>query len=180
MYSVTVRGLIPDADGVELLLGALAQQLQLADEAFDLVIVGGAALLEQGFVSRATADIDVLAICGLSGLMSADPLPEALIRARDRVTRDLRVDDPEWLKAGPAAPVRFAARIDQVFFKFWAAVDHNGPGRHLTDLQALNPTGPELIRAARWTREHDPSQGHLSLLRAALDHLGVRDADLGE
>jgi hypothetical protein len=38
----------------------------------------------------------------------------------------------------------------------------------------------ELIGAARWAREHHPSEGFLSALREALSYFGVQDADLGD
>lgn len=68
--------------------------------------------------------------------------------------------------------VLFASRIDQIHFKLYAAVDH-GAGRHLADLQALAPSEAELLRAARWSRTHDPSEGYRSVLLEILAHLGV-------
>lgn len=54
-----------------------------------------------------------------------------------------------------------------------------GVGRHEQDLRALKPTAEELVRAARWTRTHDPSLGFREMLVRALRYLGVEDADLG-
>jgi hypothetical protein len=56
-------------------------------------------------------------------------------------------------------------------------VDQGG-GRHETDLRALNPTGAELIAAARWSITQDPSPGYRYVLVEALRYLGVDDADL--
>jgi hypothetical protein len=56
---------------------------------------------------------------------------------------------------GEALTVLFASRTDQIHFKLYAAVDQ-GAGWHFADLQALEPTEPEL-QAARWSRTHDPS-----------------------
>lgn len=72
--------------------------------------------------------------------------------------------------------MRWASRVDQVHFKLYAAVDQ--AGKHLRDLEALNPTDDELIAAALWTRRHDPSEGFLGPLREALRYFGVRDVDL--
>jgi hypothetical protein len=166
---------------------------------FDLVVIGGSALLALGLVQRATRDVDVLAVAGAEGLVPADPLPPALAQARDRVAQDfglpadwlnpgptelLRFGLPEGFLSrvetrtyGPALIVRYAGRLDQIHFKLYAMVDQ-GAGRHEADLRALEPTPDELLRAARWTRTHDPSEGFRLELEAALVHLGVTDADL--
>ena len=73
---------------------------------------------------------------------------------------------------GEALTVLFASRIDQIHFKLYAAVDQ-GAGRHLADLQALEPTEAELLQAARWSRTHDPSEGYRSVLLEVLTHLGA-------
>ncbi|MBK5232087.1 MAG: hypothetical protein JJE13_03785 [Thermoleophilia bacterium] len=105
---------------------------------------------------------------------------------------------PDWLNSGPAnlmdfglpagfekrmveesfgdsLTVQFASRIDQVHFKLYAAVDQ-GPGKHETDLRALDPTEDELLDAARWTMTHDPSEGYRMVLIQVLAALGVADA----
>jgi hypothetical protein len=69
--------------------------------------------------------------------------------------------------------VLFASRIDQVHFKLYAVADQ-GAGRHLADLQALEPTEAELLEAARWSRTHDPSEGHRTIMLGVLVHLGVQ------
>jgi hypothetical protein len=128
-------------------------------------------------------------------LVSAEPLPAALIEAADIVARDFGLPS-RWLNAGPASlldlglpdgfmrraqhrsygeslQVLFASRLDQIHFKLYAAVDQ-GAGRHLTDLQALTPSDEELIQAARWSETHDTSEGYREMLANALSHLGVR------
>lgn len=54
------------------------------------------------------------------------------------------------------------------------------PGDHFADLGALGPSSAQLLKAARWTRTHDPSPGFLVELRRILNLLGldVSDADL--
>lgn len=79
---------------------------------------------------------------------------------------------------GPALTIRWASRLDQVHPKLYAAVDQ--AGKHLTDLKALDPCPEELIAAARWARQHDPSEGSLVMLREALVYFGVGDVDLGD
>jgi hypothetical protein len=75
---------------------------------------------------------------------------------------------------GDALAVLFASRLDQIHLKLYAAVDQ-GPGRHLSDLQALQPSAAELVQAARWSRTHDPSEGYRGVLVEVLEHLGVSD-----
>ena len=191
---------ITDAERADELLGALSDQLQAGGSSYDLVVVGGTALLALGLTDRATRDVDLVAIRDGDALVAAKPLPEDLVAARNRVARDFGLP-PEWLNDGPASlldfdlpqgfldrvsrrtygpalSVSFASRIDQIHFKLYAMVDQ-GPGKHEQDLQAMNPTPEELLAAARWSRTHDPSEGHLEMLRQALTHLGVQDADLG-
>lgn len=190
---------IPDAEAAHELLSALEQQLRAAGQAYDLVVVGGSALLTLHLVHRSTADVDVVALAEPGGLASAEELPAPLIAARDRVAEDLRVT-ADWLNSGPAAMLRFglpegfedrwtvehvgpaltvrwASRFDQVHLKLYAAVDR--AGKHLRDLEALRPAPEELTAAARWARGHDPSEGFLHPLREALAYFGVTDADLG-
>jgi hypothetical protein len=187
------------AERADELLFALGEQLAAANQQFDLVVIGGSALLALGFVERATRDVDVLALVGAEGLIPADPLPGALAQARDRVAQDfglpaawlnpgptelLRFGLPDGFLSrvetrayGPALTIRYAGRFDQIHFKLYAMVDQ-GAGRHEADLRALDPTADELVAAARWTRTHDPSEGFRQELVAALAHLGVTDADL--
>jgi len=141
----------------------------------------------------------VVALAVEDELRSAVALPPELLAAVEVVARDFRVSN-DWLNNGPAELLRFglpagfearwetqsygpalrvhwASRFDQIHFKLYAAVDQ--AGKHLRDLEALHPTSDELIAAARWSREHDPSEGFLSALREALQYFGVEDADLG-
>lgn len=187
-------------EGAEL-LAALGEQLAAAGERYDLVVVGGTALLALGLVERTTRDVDVVALAGPDGLTSADPLPPALASACERVARDFGLP-VDWLNAGPsdllrfglpagfvdrtterdfgpALTVRYASRFDQIHLKLYAMVDQ-GAGRHEADLRALAPTPAELLQAARWTREHDPSPGFRQELLAALAHLGLDDVSLDD
>jgi hypothetical protein len=176
------------------LLAALGDQLTLRDARYTLAVVGGSALLALGLVTRTTRDVDVLAILDDGELVSAEPLPPSLLDAAQVVARDFAVP-ADWLNAGPASlldfglpegflqraqhrqygealTVLFASRIDQIHFKLYAVVDQ-GAGRHLADLQTLEPTEDELLEAARWSRTHDPSEGYRAVLLEVLTHLGV-------
>ncbi len=183
----------------EQLLSALGEQLAARGEPVGLVVIGGSALLALGLTSRATRDIDVVALFSGGRLTTPRPLPPALIEARDRVARDFDLPE-DWLNAAPAGlldfglpegfvdrlerrpygdalTVYFASRFDQVHFKLYALVDQ-GAGKHELDLRALEPTAEELVVAARWTRMHDPSEGFRQQLLAVLAHLGVEDVSL--
>lgn len=187
-------------DNTDLLLGALGEQLAARGERYELVVIGGSALLALGLVERTTRDVDILALRSGDDLESADPLPEALSAARDLVARDFSLPS-RWLNPGPAKllefglpegfaerlerrdygpalVVYFASRFDQIHFKLYAAVDEGGPGKHESDPRALAPTAAELVAAARWSRSHDPSPGYAQELRGALKFLGVTDVDL--
>ncbi len=191
---------IANAEHVDRLLDALSEQLGRNRGQYELVVVGGSALLALGLISRPTKDVDVVALREADVLKKADPLPLEIREARDRVGRDFGLPE-EWLNAGPASlidlglpdgfldrvetrsfgrplTVHFASRLDQIHFKLYALVDQ-GAGRHEQDLRALNPAADELVRAARWTRTHDPSPSFREMLERALRYLGVEDADLG-
>src|ERR1700685_85418 len=62
----------------------------------------GSALTAVGLVKRATKDVDLLAILADGELHSAEPLPDSLRVARDRVARDFDLDD-KWLNSGPTS-----------------------------------------------------------------------------
>jgi hypothetical protein len=187
-------------ESLEVLLGALSEQLGVLGCHIEIVVIGGSALTALGLVRRVTRDVDVLAIADKGKLHLAEPLPDALLSARAAVARDFGLDQ-NWLNPGPtdlikwglpngfmtrvvtrhygpALDVHFAGRVDQIHFKIFAMVDQRG-GRHETDLRALEPTAAELIAAARWSITQDPSPGYRSVLVEALRYLGVDDADLG-
>ncbi|HKF83409.1 MAG TPA: DUF6036 family nucleotidyltransferase [Solirubrobacterales bacterium] len=191
---------ITSRDRMDQLLSALGEQLASADARYELVVIGGSGLLALGIVERATRDVDIVALRANGDLSSAEPLPEGLRIARDRVARDFSLP-ADWLNPGPTdllslglpegftkrlerrdygegLVVYLASRYDQIHFKLYALVDQ-GPGKHEQDLRALSPAEDELITAARWTRSHDPSEGYAQSLRGALTYLGVEHADLG-
>jgi hypothetical protein len=163
------------------------------------VVIGGSALTALGLIKRATRDVDLVAAAQDGELHPAEPLPETLQVARDRVARDFGLDG-NWLHSGPAGllmwglpegfmtrivtrrygqalAVHFAGRLDQIHFKLYTMVDQAG-GRHEADLRALHPSHQELIAAARWSMTHDPSPGYKMVLKEALSALGVEDGSL--
>jgi hypothetical protein len=181
------------------LLRALGEQLAAQRESFTIAVVGGSALLALELVSRATRDVDVLAIVDGEELTSAQPLPAALAGAAHTVARDFGLSE-DWLNPGPTSlldlglpegfferaqhrhygrglAVLFASRVDQIHLKLYATVDQ-GAGKHLNDLQALAPTERELLDAAHWSQTHDPSDGYRRVLANVLAHFGIADGNL--
>ncbi|MCX6851452.1 MAG: hypothetical protein NTY98_21330, partial [Verrucomicrobia bacterium] len=70
-----------------------------------VVICGGAALLSQGFISRRTKDVDVLAgVHPVNGLVDPRPFSPALTKAVADVALALGLPQ-YWLNAGPADQV---------------------------------------------------------------------------
>lgn len=185
------------AERVHELLSALGDELLTADERAELVVCGGAALIALGLITRATADVDVVAVMADGKPTNAHPLPQPVVQARDRVGRALHLPI-EWLNDGPASQlttglpegwldrlvtreygpltVHFLGRLDQIHLKLYALVDQGPTSRHESDLRALQPSRDELLRAARWTRMQDPSDGFHQDLVSALVLLGVADA----
>ena len=178
-------------------LTALAEFIQ-NERPLHFVVCGGSSLLALGMVTRTTTrDVDVLALIQDDTLVTAKPLPEYLTIAIDQVGREMgfiknrfntgpsddsffRFGLPNGLKDrltsrdyGPALRISYIGRIDQIHLKLYAAAD-NGPGssRHSLDLNDLAPTSQELLQAARWTLQHDSSEGFIMLLSETLRQLG--------
>lgn len=89
-------------------LTALAQQLAAVGVApLDMVVCGGTAMNALGYVSRATKDVDVVALLtrgesGRASFIMAKPLPPEVLAARDAVADDLGLAT-DWLNDGPIA-----------------------------------------------------------------------------
>lgn len=178
-------------------LSALADLLDQGADPIHLVVIGGSGLVAINAVLRATRDVDVVAIERDGVLVSADPLPHALVEAAGIVARDLGLQ-VHWLNAGPTSLLdlglpagfadrltgreygprlraSFASRVDQIFFKFYALVDREEP-RDFADLRQLAPTTTELRGAARWARTHNMPGPFDDQVARALGDLGVEDA----
>lgn len=180
-------------------LTLLARRLDLSQtEPVQLVVCGGSALIAMGFRQRTTRDMDVVALMNVSHeLVSPDPLPDFLLAAAEQVARDLGLFEG-WLnngpsrgegglfqmglpagftgrltekKYGPRLTVHFIGRLDQIYFKLYAAADQRD-GTHLNDLRALHPNDAELEAAAHWAMSHDVSEGFKMILKELLTQLG--------
>lgn len=185
-----------NTDQLDQVLAALGEQLASSGATAHLVVIGGSGLLAIRATARATRDVDVVALDVDGILVSADPLPAAVVHAAALVARDLGIE-PDWLNPGPsglldlglpdgfgdrlvrrnygsALQVAFASRIDQVFLKLYAAADRREP-RDFADLDQLAPTATELHAAARWARTHNMPGPFDDALARTLHDLGVED-----
>lgn len=185
-------------DTLEQALTLLAEKLEFDHaEPASLVVCGGSSLIALGLVNRTTKDVDVLALMDDQGrLLPSQPLPEAVTRAAAEIASQLDLD-PKWLNGGPTdllkwglpegfqarltqrnygkrLTVWYISRLDQIHFKVFAATDA-GPGRHVNDLVALNPSQTELLTAARWALTQDASEGFVMVLKDMLRELGYED-----
>ena len=183
---------------LEQALQALADVLAHRHLSYELVAVGGSALLLLGLLDRPTRDLDILAVVEGGRYTTADPLPEPLAAAVRDVGEALGIG-AGWVNAGPTGlldlglPDGFAGRVetrrygalvlhvagreDQIAFKLDAAVDQGPHSKHFQDLRQLGPTPEELVWAPRWSLTHDPSEGYRSGLLAAQSALGIENAD---
>ena len=177
-------------------LTTLGDVLASRGQSYELVVIGGSALLLLGYVHRSTRDLDVVALIERGELVPAEPLPPALTEAVVDVARALGLR-ADWLNPGPTSvlelglPAGFASRLeartyggltlhlagrrDLIALKLYAAVDQGPASKHTSDLHALAPTAEELLAGARWARTHDPSEGFYSQLVQALAFFGIDD-----
>jgi hypothetical protein len=179
-------------DALELLGSVLADR----GVSYEVVVIGGSALLLLGVIQRPTKDLDVLALVEEGVYLPADPLPGPLRQAvRDvGLALGLTVD---WLNGGPTAQLRsglppgfasrvetrvygalavhIASRLDHIFLKLFAAVDHHGRGKHADDLRRLAPTKQELLEAAAWVRGQDIGPAFPQMVADILELFGIAD-----
>jgi len=188
-----VTDLSADFEGPLTTLGQLLRERGLR---YELLAIGGGALRLLGLIARPTRDIDVVALVDDGRLVSVAELPGPLQQAVEDTAKVLRLPS-EWFNPGPRSLMdlclpavvlerahrrewgglilHLADRRDQIFFKFYAAVDQGPRSKHLEDLRRLEPAADELRAAAAWARTHDPSEGFARELRSALRDLGIVD-----
>ena len=147
-----------DAQTLPRALSALGELLESRRLRYELVAVGGSALVLLGLIQRATRDLDALAMIEADRLVPARELPPALADSVADVGRFLGLNE-NWLNSGlsslldlglPAGfrqrlvtrkygglTLHLASRVDHIAFKLYAAVDQGPTSKHATDLRAL-------------------------------------------
>jgi hypothetical protein len=184
------------SNGLQSILAAMNDQLKISAASVHLVVIGGSGLIAIDAVDRTTRDVDVVALEVEGELISAEPMPQAVLDAATTVARDFGLES-NWLNAGPtslllhglpdgfvdrltrqdfgdALRVSFASRIDQVFLKLYAAADRR-ESRDFADLRRLEPSDEELRAAAAWARTHNMPGPFDEEMARALADLGVED-----
>ena len=169
-------------ENLETALITLGKSLISRDLYYELVVIGGGGLLLIGLTTRATKDLDIVALINKGELISAKPLPKHLIEAIEAVAMryNLRKD---WINTGPSdlltlglpsgfknrlstihydgLTIHLAGRFDQVCFKLYATVDQGPKSKHYIDLKHLKPSEAELEEAKHWCITHDISEAFL-------------------
>ncbi len=165
-------------------LALLGTLLAGQNERVGIVIVGGSALLLRGDITRATQDVDVIALvdpADRSRLIQPEAeLPPALRRAAAVVAEELSLA-PDWLdyqmrkqwetglprdlaqgltwKEYDGLLVGVAGREALIAMKLLAA-DSGLEDKHFQDLVALAPTDLEFERAFQWVVTQDAAEGY--------------------
>jgi hypothetical protein len=174
-----------DGERLHLGLEMLGELLSEAGLAYDLVVIGGGALLLHRLISRPTEDLDAVAMVRGERMVRAQPLPGPLRDAIRVVGETLDLanasrDGKDWLNGAPtvllrlglpegfleraevrpfrALTIRLPARQDLITLKLLAATDLRRGGRtrvDLADLRAITPTRAELRQAVAWCVARD-------------------------
>ncbi|HDS84657.1 MAG TPA: hypothetical protein ENN97_05610 [Phycisphaerales bacterium] len=165
---------------------------------FSIVVCGGTALNALRLIQRTTKDVDIVALVDSSNqLVDPAPLPEELLAAAKEVADTLNLHQ-DWFNNGPSSgegglfrlglpdgfknrlirhyqgdnlTVYLVSRLDQIYFKLYAAIDQFG-SYHASDLKQLLPSDEELLGAVRWAATHDPSEGFRQAAKLFLKEFG--------
>jgi hypothetical protein len=183
-----------EEDALERALDLLGRLLEDRGFGCEIVVIGGGALLLLGIIYRPTKDLDVLAVLRDGEYTTAQPLPKELETAARDVAAAVGLA-PNWLNGGPTAQlqtglpegfhtrvetrvyrtlvVHIAGRLDLIYLKLFAVVDHGGIGKHTDDLRRLAPTRQELLDAAAWVRGQDISPAFPEMVADTLRIFGI-------
>ncbi len=182
-----------EKQGLDQALDAVGAYLTDRGLKFEVVAIGGGALLLLGCIIRPTKDLDIVALINDNILISSRPLPDPLKEAIDQVGSAYNLPR-DWINSAPAdlwvmglpegfqdrlEPIRYggltlycASRFDQICFKLYASVDQGQNSKHFDDLKRLHPTQQELEIASAWCKTHDVSEAFARELSMAVEHLG--------
>lgn len=175
-------------------LMVLGQLLEDRDQYHEVVAIGGGSLLLLRQLERTTKDLDLVALMKEGKLVSADPLPQSLLKAVEEVGKALDLGK-DWINIGPASllkmglPPGFMSRIhkrrykgltiyladrfDQICFKLYASVDQGPKSKHFADLIILKPTARELEKAKSWCMSHDVSEAFEIEINKAVESINA-------
>ncbi len=182
--------MIIERNNVDRIFNALNDQIGIqGGSAIGLVVCGGTALTALGLIIRTTKDVDVLGLvkedsAGIH-IKKIENFPKWFSKAAAIVQRDFNLPK-NWINLGPAPQVElglpegfesrlikkkyggylsiyYISRIDQVYFKLYAAVDRND--YHTDDLFALEPTIEEIEKASEWVLTQDVSDDFRQILK---------------
>ena len=187
-------------NNIDTIFGALEKQISLrVTEHVGVVVCGGTALAILELVPRATKDVDVLAwartVDDQFFLERITGFPDWLEESAAAVALDFHLAKG-WFNAGPASQldlglpdgfkkrlirklyglqltIFLVGRLDQVYFKLFAAVDRNE--HHTQDLLGLDPTDAEMFDAASWVLTQDVSEPFRMGLKDFLEKHGYAD-----
>ncbi len=179
----------------------LGERLEIeSSEPLNIIVCGGSALIITGLIKKRifTKDIDIVGIGYKTPdrkflVKECKNLPEPLGKVVKQVAGDLGLEE-KWINTGPTELVKFGlpegftdrfhsrkysnvltvhfiGRVDQIYFKLYAAVDQ-GAGKHVDDLIEMNPTEIEIEGAAKWAMTHDTSEGFRQVLIDMLRKVG--------
>ncbi len=167
-------------------------------EPLNVAVCGGAALIAVGLVTRATQDVDVIALLR-TNQVNVEVLDDKILPADvERLVAEIGIElgiRKDWLnfEASPliafgfppdmtrrlikksygiCLTVYFISRFDQVHFKIYAAMDPKSGTRHLSDLLDLKPQEDEVRAAISWLLERKASLEFKAALCQVLERIG--------
>jgi hypothetical protein len=165
-----------DGDTINKALETLGILLGMRGSSAHIVVIGGGNLIYAGLVSRTTTrDLDIVGAIEDGRVVKFRPLPVAFVGAARDVAQQFGLP-ADWINLGPdslldkglpdgftsrleterygALVVSFAGRLDLIALKVYAAANPSprdpDSGRHLQDLDDLQPSADELAFARAW------------------------------
>ena len=87
--------------GLEIALATLGKMLQDKNLDYQIVAIGGGALLLIGLMIRTTKDLDLVALVDNGEFISAKPLPNPLVQAIEEVAIAFNMSK-DWINIGPS------------------------------------------------------------------------------
>ena len=158
-----------DSNTLQRSLETLGSYLSDKGLQYEVVAIGGGALLLLGCIIRPTKDLDIVALMDRNELISAHPLPAPLLTAIREVGSALKLP-ADWVNSAPAdlwrmgLPEGFQERLDPLHYSgltpptaraglIRSALNYthrstNGlDSKHFEDLKRLKPTPKELQKS---------------------------------